>query len=127
MALENLPSALTQLNAIFQTFSDLLFVVDRDGIILDYRAGHSTLFYAAPETFLGKRLQSVLPPEVGENISSALKQVGTVDDSLPLEYSLKLIDAEYWFEARLVPLSQANVIVIIRDITRHKNDHVGLR
>ena len=121
MSLENLPSASTQLNAIFQTFSDLLFVVNRDGTILDYRAGNSTLFYTTPETFLGKSLQSVLPPEVRQNISNALEQMGTTEESSPLEYSLKLIDAEYWFEARLVPLSQANVIVIIRDITRHKN------
>ncbi len=122
MSLENLPSALTQLNAIFQTFSDLLFIVDRDGTILDYQAGNSSAFLdVASETFIGKRLQSVLPSEVAQNISSALERLGTNGEALPLEYSLKLIDAEHWFEARLVPLAQANVIVIIRDITNHKN------
>lgn len=127
MSLENLPSALTQLNAIFQTFSDLLFIVDRDGTILDYKAGNSALLYIAPETFLGKRLQSVLPPEVAQNISDALEQMETNDETLPLEYSLKMIDAEHWFEARLVPLSQSNVIVIVRDITRHKQAEEKIR
>lgn len=121
MSLENLPGALTQINAFFQTYSDLLFIVDRDGIILDYKAGNSAPLYITHETFLGKRLQSVLPPEVAQKISNALERMGANGETLPLEYSLKLIDAEHWFEAQLVPLSQANVIVIVRDITGHKH------
>ncbi len=127
MSLENLPSALTQLNAIFQTFSDLLFIIDRDGIILDYRAGNSALLYVAPDTFLGRRLQSVLPSEVAQNISSALEHLDTNGGTFPFEYSLKLIDTVHWFEAWLMPLSQANVIVIVRDITRHKNAEEKIR
>ena len=41
MLLDNLPNALTQLNAILQAFPDLIFTLDENGIILDYKAGAS--------------------------------------------------------------------------------------
>lgn len=127
MSLENLPGALTQINAISQTFSDLLFIVDREGRILDYKAGSPAPFQITPDAFIGRHLQGVLPPEVAQNISNALGRMGTHGDASPLEYSLKLADAEHWFEARLVPLTQSNVIVIVRDITPHKNAEEKIR
>lgn len=121
MSLEHLPSALTQLNVIFQAFSDLLFIVDHQGVVLDYKAGDAALLYSPLETVLGKHLEDVLPKEMAQVVSGGMQRLVVGGETLPLEYSIKLADIEYWFEVRLVPLAQANVIVIVRDITRHKN------
>jgi hypothetical protein len=49
MLMHNLPTAASQLDAMLQAFPDVLFTLDEDGTILDYKGGHalSTLF-AAP-------------------------------------------------------------------------------
>lgn len=121
MLLDNLPNASTQLNAIFQAFPDLLFTLDEDGIILDYKGGDAvSRLFAPPETFLGQRLQDVLPREVASTLTNALQQLRKDREPASFEYSLKQADTECWFEARLVPSLQSQVIVVIRDATRHK-------
>lgn len=118
--MDNLPNAAIQLDAIFQAFSDLLFVIDQEGLILDYKAGNAQLLYTPPEYFLGKRMQDVLPPEVDQNFSNALKQIGDGQLTSALEYSLSMSGQMHWFEARFIPSPQNQIIVIVRDITRHK-------
>lgn len=49
----------------FDGFPDLLFVVSREGVILDYRGGREARLYAPPDAFLGCSLNAVLPPSVG--------------------------------------------------------------
>jgi PAS domain S-box-containing protein len=121
MAWNNSLNASTQLDAIFQAFPDLLFTLDETGVILDYRAGAavSTLF-APPEAFIGQRVGEVLPPEFAENLLNALEQYKVSRETVPFEYTLRQAGAQRWFEARLVPAADNQVVVVIRDATRHK-------
>jgi HD-GYP domain-containing protein (c-di-GMP phosphodiesterase class II) len=121
MLIDNLPNASTQLNAILQAFPDLLFTLDESGIILDYKAGDAaSRLFAPPEVFIGQRIGDVLPRELASNILKALQQTRTKRGTIPFEYSLGQADTERWFEARLVPASQGQFIVVVRDATRHK-------
>jgi putative nucleotidyltransferase with HDIG domain len=121
MLLNNLPNASLQLKAIFQAFSDWIFILDEKGTILDYKAGAVACFPSLPEASVGHRIQDFLPSEVGDNFLKAFQWLGQSQnkDAPPFEYSLKLENAEQWFEARLVR-AQEQIIVIIRDITKHK-------
>ncbi|HTP02823.1 MAG TPA: HD domain-containing phosphohydrolase [Anaerolineales bacterium] len=114
-------NASTQLDAIFQAFPDLLFTLDESGVILDYRAGAavSTLF-APPESFIGQRIGDVLPPEFARNLLNALEQHNVTHDTVPFEYTLRQAGAQRWFEARIVPAANGQVVVVVRDATRHK-------
>ncbi len=121
MAWNNLLNASLQLDAIFQAFPDLLFILDEDGIILDYKAGAaiSTLF-APPEAFVGRRAQDVLPPEFAETLFSALKEFKKTRETVPFEYTTRQAGLQRWYEARLVPAANEQVVVVVRDATRHK-------
>jgi PAS domain S-box-containing protein/putative nucleotidyltransferase with HDIG domain len=121
MAWNSLLNASTQLDAIFQAFPDLLFSLDENGTILDYRAGAavSTLFMP-PEAFIGQRAGEVLPHEFAENLLSALEQFKTSHDTVSFEYTMRQAGAQRWFEARLVPAANGQVVVVVRDATRHK-------
>jgi PAS domain-containing protein len=68
-----LPSADEQLQAVFRAFPDLLFVLDRDGTILDYKAGDPSLLYLSPQDFMNRRMQDALPEEIGVRLSSAIE------------------------------------------------------
>ncbi|MBK9601806.1 MAG: hypothetical protein IPO36_08175 [Anaerolineales bacterium] len=48
ISLQNMPDANQQLWAIFQAFDDLLFILDSDGTILDFKAGSMTNLYTSP-------------------------------------------------------------------------------
>jgi hypothetical protein len=52
MSLQNLPDSDQRLEAIFQAFGDLLFILNEDGTVLDYRAGDTTYLYLSPSQFL---------------------------------------------------------------------------
>ena len=60
--MNHLPTAASQLDAMLHAFPDVLFTLDEDGTILDYKGGQalSTLF-AAPEVFVGRAADDVLP------------------------------------------------------------------
>jgi PAS domain S-box-containing protein len=117
----NTSDASTQLDAILQAFPDLLFTLDDDGTILDYKGSQavSTLF-ASPEAFIGQRADAVLPREFAESLRLGLQQLKSAEGPVSFEYALQQAGSQRWFEARLVPSSPGQVVVVVRDATRHK-------
>lgn len=121
MLLDNLPNASTQLNAIFQAFPDSLFILDERGVILDHKSGDAaSMVFAPPDAFVGKQIEDALPRELTSNLQNALQRLRRTRKTVSFEYSLKRSDMERWFEARLVPSTQEQAILVIRDATRHK-------
>lgn len=108
-----------ELEAIFRAFPDILFVLDHQGVILEYRAGDLSLLYLPPEQFLGKRLQDVLPPDVAEKFNKAIESLGLSNVITNLKYGLHLPQGERWFDARLVYSPHGRIVVVVRDITEH--------
>ena len=87
---ENLLKRTYEFQAIFQAFPDLYFRLDSDGKILDYNAGHASYLYVPPDVFLGKRMQDVLPPNVGQQFHEAILQVLKTNSLVSIEYSLAM-------------------------------------
>ncbi len=120
MLLDNLPNASTQLNAILRAFPDFLLILDENGFILDSKAGDS-IFPFVPEQFtLGQSIANAFPPDIAgrfQQIVQDLKQTPVIQS---FEYSVKLQQTEHWFDAKFIPVESAQVIVVIREITRHK-------
>ena len=106
-----------QLDAIFRAFPDLLFSMNADGRILDYRAGKMSALYLPPEQFLGHPMRDVLPAEIGSKFDHALQETIKTGKVVSMEYRLQVPEGERWFEARLVPLDESRVIAIVRDIS----------
>lgn len=109
-----------KLQTVFNAFPDLYFRLDRDGTILDYSVGHTAYLYVPPEVFIGKRMQDVLPPNVGHQVDEAIVRVLRTDSLASIEYSLPMPHGEQSYEARLLPYHKKQIIVIVRDITQRK-------
>ncbi|MDX1530307.1 MAG: PAS domain S-box protein, partial [Rhodothermales bacterium] len=116
-----------ELEAVFRALPDLYFRMEADGVILDYRAGRSFSLYVPPEAFLGRRVGDVLPPPVGGQITEALAEVVRTRDLVRIEYELPLDGAPYFFEARLMPVADGQVIAVVRDVTPQKQAEEALR
>ena len=111
-------SANSQMRALFQAIPDLLFRLDHDGTILDFKAGATgDLLLPAPELF-GKRIQDIPVKSVGEQFGEAIARARQGNSIVTIEYSLP--DRENYYEARLVPLPENQIVAIIRNITERR-------
>ncbi|AKT43088.1 STAS domain-containing protein [Chondromyces crocatus] len=116
------------LEGILHAVPDLFFQLRSDGTIVRSISRYATDFYVPPEEFLGKRMQEVLPEPLNGAITEVLHDVGTSREMRKLEYALPRKDgSDAWYEARLIPLEQEDVIVVVRDMTAHRHDKEELR
>jgi putative nucleotidyltransferase with HDIG domain len=109
---------LQQFETVFQAFTDLIFILDPDGVILDYKSSDSLIPYAFPGATLNQKIHDVFPADVAGKLEDALHTVQQTGEASSLEYALSISDREYWFEARLVPLSESQVLMTARDVTK---------
>jgi PAS domain S-box-containing protein len=115
------------LDSVFQALPDLFFLVDADGSIRDYRAQKSADLYLPPEAFLGKRMQDILPGEVGEMLVRGMAEVGEYGGLVTYEYDLAMPAGVRRFEARLTRLPNAGpFIAVVRDISREHQARLSL-
>jgi HD-GYP domain-containing protein (c-di-GMP phosphodiesterase class II) len=79
----------------------------------------STLFMP-PAAFIGQHAADVLPREFAENLLKALEQFRASHETVPFEYTTRQGGTQRWYEARVVPAADGQVVVVVRDATRHK-------
>jgi GAF domain-containing protein len=109
--------AAIKLDAIFRALPDLLFCMDSCGRILSYKAGKPSSLYLLPEQFLGRQMQALLPPDVGQKFFRTFQEALQTGNVVSMDYQLQVPDGKRWFEARLVPSAGSRVIAIVRDVT----------
>lgn len=129
---DELRSAHERLNATLNALPDLLFELDRDGRIYDFRAPYPELLYRPPEEFLGKTMAEVVPENVAAAVSQAIEETIETGQSTGITYPLELQGKTYWFElssaARGDPgTPEGRLTMLVRDITGRKLAEEGLR
>ena len=120
LLIENKPNASAQLGAIFEAFPDLLFDLNSEGRVLDYKGSDFTLLHSSPEGPLNQRIQDILPVEIGEKFQKTVEQASLTQKTISLDCPLHFADGVRWFETRFVPYSSSRVVVIARDVTKYK-------
>lgn len=124
---QELPRANSDMRAIFQAIPDLFFRLDAEGTILDYRTGSTRDLYLSPEEFLGRRMQDVLSEDIGKKFQEAIRQVWETKSPDSIEYPLVIGSLRNFYEARLLPFLENQIIVILRNITERKQAEESLR
>jgi PAS domain S-box-containing protein len=123
---EQLARVTSEAQAVFRAFPDLYFRLDAHGTILDHHATRLSDLFSLPEPFRGKNLREVFPSPAAEQMQGAVDQVVKGQSLVAVEYSLPGPYGDQWFETRLVPLPNAQVFAIIRDITARQRAEEGL-
>ncbi len=104
------------LGAVVEDFVDVFFRLDANGVILDCRGGDSCLMLPAEE-LIGQPIQGIPYPEIAARFAEAIVAVQDRGAMVSFHYQLPLDQSTTHFEAHIVPLRHAQLIVIIRNVT----------
>jgi HD-GYP domain-containing protein (c-di-GMP phosphodiesterase class II) len=121
LSLQSLPNADQRLEAMLQAFGDLMFVVDEDGMILDHKSSDLLQLNGLPQEILQRKIQDLLPIEAGWKIVDGLHNLHEKNKVIQVEFSLSALNGKNWYESRLVPTANKQIVVFIRDITKYKD------
>jgi PAS domain S-box-containing protein len=124
---QELLQANSEMRAIFQAIPDLLFRMDCEGAILDCTAGGVSDFFGNPRELIGKRIHDVFCREAAGQFTAAFKSLRETNSMAVIECRLPFNERNRYFEARLIPLLQDQMIAIVRDITDKKETENKLK
>lgn len=115
---EALRASETRNRALLEAMPDLMFLFSRDGRILDVQAPSGATLYAPPESFLGRPVAEVLPPDLAAMTQGKLAEVDASKQAVLYEYDLQLpLRGTCHFESRMVPCGPDAFLALVRDIT----------
>jgi PAS domain S-box-containing protein len=124
---ERLQRSLDHHSAILRAFPDVYYLLEADGTIVDYHAAEADDLFLAPEEFVGRQMQAVLPEPINAQFADALDRVQKTRAMVTIEYALKVQRGLQHFEARLLPLLEHQVFVFVRNITERKRTEEAMR
>jgi hypothetical protein len=84
--MSDLPADKDLLAALFSVIPDLFFFVEPCGKIVYYQAGNTRDLYKDPSEFMHKRMQDVLPENVGDKFDHAMTKAAATCQLQVLEY-----------------------------------------
>jgi len=103
--------------AMLRALPDMVFLLNSDGVFLDYSVRDEKQLLNAPEVFMGKTMRDMLPPDLAERLMKSLSNTLLTDTTEVLEYSLMMPDGERHYESRMIQTEGDKVICIVRDTT----------
>ncbi len=109
----------SKLGGILQAFADLTILLDFDGSVLECRFDNPHLQDQLPGVAPNRRIQEILSPEDSQNFEYQLSRVKESGEIVSLEFFLSSPE-ERWFDARIGLCSDAEIMLVAREITSHK-------
>ena len=117
---QELLQANADMRAVFNTSPDLFIWIDKEGVIIDSKGGKESDLYLPVDKLIGKKIQNIPIKSLGIKFQKAVKRVFKTKSITSINYSLKKNNNENFYEARLLPLTDNQIITIIRNTTEAK-------
>jgi len=103
--------------AILESIDDLVFELDRDGLVLKGWSKENSKTHLPASMFVGKKVKDFFPAELSRSIEQALLE--TLRDQTFKEVEYKSPYDNRWFNARFnVVKDTDHIVVLMRDVTR---------
>ncbi|HTP10618.1 MAG TPA: PAS domain S-box protein, partial [Anaerolineae bacterium] len=113
--------------ALLEAIPDAFFRFDVNGIFKEYIPSKEFTSLVPPNEFIGNPFSAVLPPDVAQQLDLNFQQVLERGELRTFEYPLLLGDETRYFEARLVKMTQNDVLGMVRDVTNRKQAELALQ
>jgi PAS domain S-box-containing protein len=112
--------------AILRAIPDWMFILNAEGIFLDYHVKNPEELMLPPSAFLGRRVADVLPREISDPLAKALKDAQDVDEPQIFEYSLEAGVSQRFYEVAVVRCDDETFLNIVRDISDRKRAELNI-
>ena len=106
--------------ALLNAIPDMMFRCKSDGTFVDFKPAKDIKTLVPPSEFIGEKVQSVLPPELAENVLHAYDRSIKTGQTQIIEYQLPIDEQLHYYETRIVSGGSDEIIAIVRDITQRK-------
>jgi PAS domain S-box-containing protein len=123
---QELVQANSQMRSIFQAIPDMFLRINADGTILECKTPAEGSFKDISEKAVGQNIYTLFGPQAASQLEWAIRRVLRNRTVKVAEYSVQG-QTERFYEARVVWLTEDQLVVIVRDITERKHAEDNLR
>ena len=102
--------------AFIKAMPDIIFVLDKKGIFLDYQGNDDNLLLES-EKIIGNSIEDIVGDKDSKEIVKKIEKAIDTKETQMHKYSLNVKKEEEFYEVRLVPNVNNEVVAIVRDIT----------
>ncbi|MEN6616381.1 MAG: PAS domain S-box protein, partial [Syntrophorhabdus sp.] len=116
----------SEMRAIFEAIPDLLFRINYEGVILDCKTGNSSDLFFSREKLINRKIDDIPVARVANAFRKAISIIAKDKEQATIEYSLSLHGNEHFFEARFIPFSHDQIVIMVRNVTEKRQAEKAL-
>jgi two-component system sensor kinase FixL len=113
--------------ALFSAVPDMMFRIRMDGTIMEFVPAVDFEPFMPPEDFIGRKIREVMPLELVDRVMEDLDHALSTGAVQEHEYTLPGEGEQHYYEYRMAPCADDEVLSIVRDITDRKRAEEVLR
>lgn len=106
--------------AMLEAMPDMMFVFNKKGYFIDFKASNSNKMILLAENFINKHHSEVLPENISKLTENYLINVFDKYESQKYQYDIEINNQNCYFQTHLVPFGDDKAIAIVQDITKRK-------
>jgi PAS domain S-box-containing protein len=113
--------------AILSAVPDMMLLLSSDGVCVDCYAPTDAAESLKPERFVGRPVREILPPEVAAVCEDHFARRGPQHAPTFVEYAVPASEGLQYYEARVVPCRDDQMLAVVRNLTERRRTEAALR
>ncbi len=116
-----------EMRTLLESTPDLMIHLNEANNIIDCHGGTESDIQLYPTQVIGKSINHLAVVDSESILIDAIEAARQKNEKLTIEYEVFDKHIQYYLEARLIPLNNNNIVIIIRDISARKKTEYGLQ
>ncbi|MDX1977289.1 MAG: response regulator [Pseudanabaenaceae cyanobacterium bins.68] len=116
-----------ELRALFASMDDAILVIDSQGHYLRIAPTNTKILIRPAQQLIGQRIDQVFAKDQADSLMGYVRQALNQQETIYVEYSVELNSKIVWVAASISPISEEEVLWVIRDISDRKAAELALQ